>query len=75
MRSSNGRSMTLLLKKIHMDTGVEAGKLSTATQEVLWSTAVQHGKNTTVIRKAVKRMEESDSFKLGDDGLDRKSVV
>ena len=43
-----------MVKKISNDTGMDIGKRSKALQDVIWSTSVQHGSSSSVIKKALK---------------------
>lgn len=44
------------LDKIARETGLNVNRLSPAMQDVIWSTAVQHGANTDIIVNALKQL-------------------
>ena len=42
--------------------GLDADKHSKTLQQVLWSTGVQHGPNTNVVKKAVEKLKQEERF-------------
>ena len=44
--------------------GIDADKHSKTLQQVFWSTGVQHGPNTNVVKKAVEKLKKEKRFEL-----------
>ena len=44
------------------ESGLDADKHSKTVQRVLWSTGVQHGPDTNVVKKAVEKLKQEERF-------------
>jgi murein DD-endopeptidase MepM/ murein hydrolase activator NlpD len=60
----------LLAAKILADDGLDVNTRSRALQDVVWSTAVQHGGGTSIIHKAIANVDGKPS----DAGYDKKLI-
>jgi len=64
-----------LCQKIQTDGGVDITSCSHALQDVIWSTAVQHGPNTNVVDLAFDQMRAAGTFGPSAAGFDRNAIV
>lgn len=64
------------IEAISQRTGLEASKMSTALQEVLWSTAVQHGPSgaARIFSKAVEQVGKKNNLAPGSDEFDKHMI-
>ncbi len=63
-----------LAAKVKMDSGLDVARRSRALQDAIWSTAVQHGPNTTVVAKALRTLEQDGTLNTSDPDFDRKLI-
>lgn len=61
----------VLVSKIFNETGIDINKHSNALQNVVWSTAVQHGGNSSIVQKAFNNTDGLDQLK---SEFDRKLI-
>jgi hypothetical protein len=63
-----------LVKKIRQDDGLDVTQHSHALQDVIWSTAVQHGPGTNVVRNAFNTLRDKGLFDPTSEDFDRNSI-
>ncbi|WP_203529588.1 hypothetical protein [Pseudodesulfovibrio sp. JC047] len=54
--------------------GIDADKQSKTLQQVFWSTGVQHGPNTNVVKKAVEKLKTEKRFNPSDKEFEAKLI-
>lgn len=64
-----------LCQKIRNDDNVDVTRHPPAVQDVIWSTAVQHGPNTDVVHLAFNHMRAEGTFDPSAGGFDRNAIV
>lgn len=64
-----------LVRKTALEEGLDVTSRSHALQDVMWSTAVQHGPNTPVIRRAIHALGGPDHVRQADREHDRRLIV
>lgn len=64
----------VLVAKIKTDDGLDVTKRSHALQDVIWSTAVQHGPNTNVVHRALETLRGAGPFNLEHPEFDNKLI-
>ena len=64
-----------LCRTIQTDEGVDIARCSHALQDVIWSTAVQHGPNTNVVDLAFDRLRAAGTFDPAAMDFDRNAIV
>ena len=64
------------IEAISQRTGLEPSKMSTALQEVLWSTAVQHGPSgaARIFSRAVEQVGKKNNLAPGSDEFDKHMI-
>lgn len=64
------------IEAISQRTGLEPSKMSTALQEVLWSTAVQHGPSgaARIFSKAVEQLGKKNNLAPGSEEFDKNMI-
>lgn len=63
-----------LAGRIAADLGLDLGRRPLALQDVIWSTAVQHGPNTPVVHRAADQMRRNGRFDPAADSFDRDLI-
>ncbi len=63
-----------LVESTKEDLQLDVDKRSNALQNVLWSTAVQHGSKTNVIKNAVDRLDTTPDWQQPGPDLDRRLI-
>ncbi len=63
-----------LCTKIATDDGVDIAHCSHAMQDVIWSTAVQHGPNATIVHLAFGQMRAAGTFSPAAPQFDRNAI-
>ena len=63
-----------LVMNIRTDEGVDITTRSRALQNVIWSTAVQHGPNARVVQRALAAIKTGDQLNLADPAFDEKLI-
>lgn len=63
-----------LCAKIETDDGVDIAHCSHAMQDVIWSTAVQHGPNATIVHLAFAQMRAAGTFSPAAPQFDRNAI-
>ena len=64
-----------LVKKINNDDGLDVTTRSHALQDVVWSTSVQHGKNTSVVHRALETLRSGGALDVADPKFDSKLIT
>ena len=64
-----------LVRKVAAEDGLEITLRSTAVQDVVWSTAVQHGPNTPVVHRAIIVVGGAPTLQPADREHDRRLIV
>jgi LysM repeat protein len=64
-----------LVRKIEAEDGLKVTLHSQALQDVVWSTAVQHGPNTPVVHRAIVALGGGESLLPGNPQGDRRLIV
>lgn len=64
-----------LCDKIRADDGVDITTCSHAMQDVIWSTAVQHGPNANVVHQAFAQMRNVGTFDTADPEFERNAIA
>jgi hypothetical protein len=64
-----------LVGKVAAEDGLDLTLRSPAVQDVVWSTAVQHGPNTPVVHRAVVAVGGAQTVQPGDLKRDRRLIV
>ena len=64
-----------LVRKVATEDGLEITLRSPAVQDVVWSTAVQHGPNTPVVHRAVAAVGGAPALRPADRERDRRLIV
>ena len=64
-----------LCASIRADDGIDVTPRSHTFQDVVWSTAVQHGPNTPVVHRAVGGMRAAGMFDPSAANFERKAIV
>jgi hypothetical protein len=64
-----------LVGRILSEDGVDVALRSPALQDVIWSTAVQHGPNTPVVRRAIRNLGGGAALHPADRERDRQFIV
>ena len=55
--------------------GVDVAQLSHALQDVIWSTALQHGPNANIVHLAFNQMRAARTFDPAAPGFDRNAII
>jgi hypothetical protein len=63
-----------LCTKIETDDGVDIAHCSHAMQDVIWSTAVQHGPNANIVHLAFGQMRAAGTFDPASPQFDRNAI-
>jgi hypothetical protein len=63
-----------LCRKIKVDDDVDIAHCSHALQDVIWSTAVQHGPKATIVHLAFERMRTAGTFNPSAPNFDRNAI-
>jgi hypothetical protein len=63
-----------LCAKTKTDDGVDIGQCSHAMQDVVWSTAVQHGPNANIVHLALGQMHAAGNFDLASPQFERNAI-
>jgi LysM domain len=64
-----------LVGKVAAEDGLDLTLRSPAVQDVIWSTAVQHGPNTPVVHRAIVAVGGVQTIQLADVERDRRLIV
>lgn len=64
-----------LVRKIEAEDGLNVTRRSHALQDVIWSTAVQHGPNTPVVHRAILALGGAQALLPADLERDRQLIV
>ena len=64
-----------LVGKIAAEDRVDVTRRSPALQDVIWSTAVQHGPNTPVVHRAIRQLGGDGELEPADRERDRRLIV
>jgi hypothetical protein len=64
-----------LCAKIESDDGVDIMYCSHALQDVIWSTAVQHGPNANIVHLAFAQMRAAGTFSPASPQFDRNAII
>ena len=64
-----------LCGKIESDDGVDIMHCSHALQDVIWSTAVQHGPNANIVHLAFAQMRAAGTFSPASPQFDRNAII
>jgi hypothetical protein len=64
-----------LCQKIEADHGVDIPHCSHAVQDVIWSTAVQHGPNTNIVHLTFALMRAAGTFDPAAPNFDRNAII
>ncbi len=75
-------SQHAFIRKTHYDPlvaktkadGLDVSSRSFALRNVIWSTAVQHGPNTPVVKRALDALRSKDAFNLADSQFDKNLI-
>jgi len=43
-------------------------------QDVIWSTAVQHGPNANIVQQAFEQMRDAGTFNIANPGFERNAI-
>ena len=63
-----------LVDRIHRDDGLDVTQRSPALQDVIWSTAVQHGPGTNVVHNAIGTLRANGLFSPAAEDFDSNSI-
>ncbi|HMA49633.1 MAG TPA: hypothetical protein VKP60_07755, partial [Magnetospirillaceae bacterium] len=63
-----------LVGRIAADLGVDISQRPAALQDVVWSTAVQHGPNTPVVQRAADQMRQNGRFDPASGSFNRDLI-
>jgi LysM repeat protein len=64
-----------LVGKVIAEDGLVVTLRSNALQDVIWSTAVQHGPNTPVVHRAIQKLGGGGAPQLADRERDRRLII
>jgi hypothetical protein len=64
-----------LCRKIESDDGVDIMHCSHALQDVIWSTAVQHGPKANIVHLAFAQMRAAGTFSPASPQFDRNAII
>jgi len=64
-----------LAARVRADDGLDITARCHALQNVIWSTAVQHGPNTPVVHRALAQLKQSGALTFDQPDFDRKLIM